>query len=144
MKKEKIVLSFIAVVLGLLVAGIVFYLYQSTKVIPTSEKPKIITIQPSASLTPKSSGIFLTVDNPKDESVTDKKIIKVTGKTIKDATVVVSTNIDDEVITPSANGDFSTTVNIEDGQNQIEVTAIAPTGEEQKSIKTITFSTESF
>lgn len=144
MKKEKTVLSFIAVLAGLLVAGIAFYLYQSTKIIPKEVKTKVITIQPTDSPTPNSPSIFLTVDNPKDESVTDKKIIKVSGKTLKDALIVVSTNIDDDVIPNAANGDFSTTVNIEDGQNQIEITAISPNGQEKKVLRTVTFSTESF
>ncbi|MDO8657751.1 MAG: hypothetical protein Q7K55_03355 [Candidatus Levybacteria bacterium] len=144
MKKEKIVLSFIAVVAGLLVAGIAFYLYQQTKVIPKEVKTKVITIQPSVSPTPNLPSIFLEVDSPKDESVTDKKIVKVSGKTLKDALIVVSTNIDDDVMPPSANGDFSTTVNIEDGQNQIEITAISPDGQEKKVLRTVTFSTENF
>lgn len=144
MKKEKTVLSFIAVVAGLLVAGIAFYLYQSTKIVPKEVKTKVITIQPSVSPTPNSPSIFLAVDNPKDESVTDKKIIKVSGKTLKDALIVVSTNIDDDVMPSAANGDFSTTINIEDGQNQIEITAISPNGEEKKVLRTVTFSTETF
>ena len=143
MKKEKVVLSFIAVVLGLLVSGVAFYLYQSTKTIP-DDKIKTISIKPTVTPDLKTSSIFLSIDSPKDESVADKKIINVTGKTIKDAVVVVSTNIDDEVINPASNGNFSTTVNIENGQNQIEVTAIAPNGEEEKVIRTVTFSTESF
>lgn len=143
MKKEKVVLSFIAVVLGLLVSGVAFYLYQSTKTVPDA-KTKTISIKPSVAPDLETSSIFLSLDSPKDESVVDKKIINVTGKTVKDAVVVVSTNIDDEVISPASNGNFSTTVNIEDGQNQIEVTAIAPNGEEEKAIRTVTFSTETF
>lgn len=144
MKKEKVVLSFVAVLLGLLVSGGVFYFYQSTKVIRV-DKPT--TISAKATPTPsskQSSAIFLSIDSPKDEIVVDKKILTVAGKTVKDATVVISTGIDDEVVPTAANGDFTTTVNLEDGENPIEITAIANTGEETKIIKTVTFSTENF
>lgn len=145
MSKEKVVLSFIAVLAGLLVAGVAFYFYQSTKVIP-KDKIKTISID-SQQPTPTSfskSGIFLEIDAPKDESVTDKKTVTVSGKTINDAVVIISTNSSDEVVTTAQNGNFSTTMTIEDGENQIEITAIAPNGEEQAATRTITFSTETF
>jgi len=37
MKIEKLLLSFFAILVGLVVAGIGFYFYQSTKVIPQAE-----------------------------------------------------------------------------------------------------------
>jgi len=142
MKTEKIVLSFIAVVIGLAVAGAAFYLYQTTKTIPESQ-----TRTPSLVLTPTPkpySSIFLTVESPKDEEVFDKKTITITGKTEKDAIIIISTNTNDEVITPALNGNFSTTTTIENGQNQIAIIAVSLSGEEKKIVKTVTFSTEEF
>lgn len=144
MSKEKVVLSFIAVLAGLLVAGIAFYFYQSTKVIPQNKIKNIsVSQEPTPTITIKSN-LFLEIDKPKDETVIDKKIITVSGKTLSDAVIIISTNSTDEVVTPAGNGDFSTTINITDGQNQIEITAIAPNGEEQTAIRTITYSTETF
>jgi len=48
------------------------------------------------------------------------------------------------VITPSQEGDFSTTAIITSGENQITITAIAPNGEEVKKTVTVTYSTEEF
>lgn len=146
MKKERIVLSFIAVLLGLLVAGVAFYFYQSTKAIPPSTIDKI-SIKPTKTpvrAATKTPGYFLTLDEPKDELVVSKKIIKVSGKTAKGTIIVISTNSNDEVIEPTATGNFSTTMNIEDGQNQIMVTAIYPNGEEENLVRTISFSEENF
>ena len=98
MNKEKVVLSFIAVVLGILVTGIAFYLYQTTRTIPSS---KIKTIKiPSQTPTSKPS-VFLTIREPSDETVVNKKVVAVSGTTTKDATVVVLSPIDEEVIKPS-------------------------------------------
>ncbi|MDP3987714.1 MAG: hypothetical protein Q8P80_01060 [Candidatus Levybacteria bacterium] len=141
MKTEKIVISFIAVVIGILAAGAVFYFYQSSKTIPAS-KSKTVTIA-APTPTPKLS-IFLSVDKPKDEDVVDSKTISVSGKTTGQAAVIVSTQSQDQVLTPASNGSFSTTITIEDGQNQVEITAIAPNGEETRITRTITFSTETF
>lgn len=141
MKTEKIILSFIAIFIGLLAAGIIFFLYQTTKVIPPNKIKNIVFQNPTP--TPTNS-VVLTLDNPKDEDVVDKKLITVSGKTSPSATVVISTNAADDVVTPSSTGAFSTTVTINDGQNQIEVVAIDANGTETHVIKTVTFSTETF
>lgn len=141
MKKEKVILSFVAALIGLMFAGAAFYFYESSKTIPPSTIKKISIVPPSP--TPKPS-IFLNLDLPKHEDVVNKKVITVSGKTISDAVVsVISENYQD-VITPAKNGDFSTTMNINDGQNLIEITAMAPNGEDIKVTRTVTFSTEEF
>lgn len=142
MKTERVILSFIAVLVGILVTGAVFYLYQSTKK-STSRNTKTITISAEPTPTP-AQNVLLSIKSPTDEEVISKKIVTVEGTTEKDATVVIVTPVDQEVLTPSSNGDFSTTVNIDDGQNFIEVTAFSPRGEETKMTRTVTFSTEDF
>lgn len=125
-----------------MVAGLAFYLYQATKTISPSNTKTVSPSSPSP--TPKST-IFLSLDRPKDEEVVDTKTITISGKTTSDATIVISTPSDDQVISPAAkNGDFSSTVTIGDGENLITVTAIAVNGEEVKILRTVTFSTESF
>lgn len=141
MKIEKVIVSLIAVLIGILAAGAAFYFYQTTKVIPES-KTKTISIVPPSPI-PKTT-IFLTVDSPKDEDVVDKRVLAVSGKTIPDATIIISTQNLDQVITPASNGNFSSTLELDDGQNKIEITAIAPNGEEVKLVKTVTYSTENF
>lgn len=141
MKGEKIVIAFIAVSIGILVAGVAFFLYQTTKILP-STKTKTISIS-SPTSTPIPS-VFLTVDRPRDEEVSDKKIITISGKTAPSAIIVISTQSTDQVITPASNGNFSTTLIIDDGENEIEITSIAPNGEEARIVRTVTYSIESF
>jgi len=141
MKKERVLLSFIATLIGLLVTAIVFYLYQSTKTVPPSKIKTISVAAPTP--TPKPS-IFLNILKPVDESIVGKKIIIVSGTTTPDATVIILTPIDQEIALPTSKGDFSTTVDIDDDQNIVEIISVRPNGEELKIQKTVTFSTEEF
>lgn len=141
MKTEKIVISFIAVFVGIVVAGIAFYIYQSTKVVSPSQTKTVAITPPTP--TPKAT-IYLTVSSPQDGEVFGKKVIPVSGKTVPGSLVIISTNISDQVVSPSSVGDFSSTATIDDGANTLSVTTIAPNGEQTTQIRTITFSTESF
>ncbi len=141
MKAEKVILSFIALFVGLIVAGIAFYLYQGTKTVtPTKIN---VSKQPPPSPT-TNPALSLTVTSPSDEQVFDKKTITVSGRTQPGSIVVITGTSSDEVVTPASNGNFTTTVTIDDGQNLLEITAIAPTGSETVIKKIVTFSTETF
>lgn len=141
MKKEKLILLFVATLLGLIVAGVLFYLYQTTKIVSTPSTKTITLASPTPTVIPS---ISLTLDRPKDEEVVSEKILIVSGKTQSNATIVILTDSSEDVIAPSADGKFSTTVNLEDGENILEVTAIAPNGESIVIKKTITYSLEEF
>lgn len=140
MKTEKLILSFIATFLGLLVAGAAFYAFQATKTVPKISK--VVSIV-SPSPTPLPS-IFLTVNRPEDEGVVDNKTLVISGKTTSKAVVVVIGDSYEDVVTPSENGNFSTTVTLNNGQNLIEIIAIAPNGESATIKKTVTYSQEEF
>ncbi len=144
MRAEKVILSFVAIFVGLIAAGIAFYLYQLTRTIPAdlslNTKNKQHTI---ATPTPDSSS-FLTIDSPHDEEVFDKKLITIRGTTLTGSTVIVSTEDSDEVVTPTKNGSFSLTMTIPNGTSIIEIIAVLPNGEERRAKKTVTYSTESF
>lgn len=141
MKTEKIILSFIATLFGLLVAGLVFYAFQATKTVNPSNSKIVSFVSPTPTSIPS---VFLTVDRPKDEEVVTNKILIISGKSKANAVIVIMTDSLEEVITPSSSGDFSTTVSIGDGQNIIEITAIAPNGESITVKKTVTYSQEEF
>lgn len=140
MNKEKVILSFVAVTVGLIVAGIAFYFYQQTKIIPPQlQKP--ISINPNPSPKPK---VILAVNEPADESVSQTKVIKVSGKTDPNALIVILTGSDEDVITPTKTGDFSTTITLNNMENSIQITAVAPNGDTNTINRTVTYSTESF
>lgn len=146
MKIEKIILSIVAIIFGLIAAAVAFYLYQMTKTLP-AQNTQPLSVKSTSSPTPtptKESSNFLTVENPKEESVSGNKTVKISGKTMPDASIVVSTENSDQVVTPASNGDFSLNETLADGTNMIQITAVFSGGEEKKVIRTVTYSKESF
>ncbi len=141
MKQERVILSFIMVVIGLLVAGVAFYIYQGTKTISVT-KTTVSVATPTP--TPIANSIYLNVDSPKDESVTDNKTVTISGKTTPDATIVIMTNSDQEVIEPSGQGDFSTTITVANGGNLIRIIAFGNDGQSTSIQRTVTYSLEDF
>lgn len=141
MKTERIVLSFVAVLIGLLVAGIAFYFYQMTKTLPSKNNTIAIKITPTP--TPDLNQV-LTVTNPTDGEVTGKKVITVSGRTEKNSTIIVSSNDADQVVSPSGSGDFSLTITLDDGVNLLYITSIFPDGTEKRITRTVTYTTEQF
>ncbi|MCL5970704.1 MAG: hypothetical protein M1450_04360 [Patescibacteria group bacterium] len=141
MKKEKAVLSFLAVFIGLVVAGAAFYIFQLTKTLPP-QKARVQSIT-APTKAPKSD-MFLAITEPSDEFVSDRKVVKIAGKTNIDAIVIIMTKTDQEVLKPTRTGDFSTTININDGVNLVKISAIASDGEEKSVLRTISFTEEEF
>lgn len=141
MKKEKIILLFIAVIIGLLIALGSFFFYQYTKQVKPTEIKEIKIQNPSPA--PQSS-VFLSIDQPNDESVTDNRIVHVNGKTVPNAKIVILTQGNEEAAIPTADGSFSTDITIESGENIIQVIAVAPDGEIVSAKRIVTYSTDSF
>jgi hypothetical protein len=141
MKQERVILSFVAVLIGLLAAGIAFYFYQSTRTVSSSNQ---ITINaPTPTPTPRPT-VYIALNAPGDEIVVDNKTLVVNGKTNPNATMIIYTDSGQEIIQPSTQGDFSVTLTLGNGQNLIKIMSILPGGETTTLQRTVTYSTESF
>jgi maltose-binding protein MalE len=66
-----------------------------------------------------SAGVSLTVSEPQDNTITDTPTIDVSGHTNPEAVV----SVNDVVTTADANGNFTTTISLNEGPNTIEVVA---------------------
>jgi hypothetical protein len=141
MKQERVILSFVAVLIGLLAAGLAFYFYQSTKTVSSSNQ---VTVNvPTPTPTPKPA-VYISLSNPNDESVVTSKTLTVSGKTNPNATIIIYTTDGQQVIQPSSQGDFSTTLTLNDGENLLKLMAVLPGGETTTLQRTVTYSTEDF
>lgn len=141
MKKEKIILSLTAALIGILVAVLGFFFYESSRKVKSGDIRKIIINNPTP--TPSSS-IFLTIDKPTDEIVVSNRTLTISGKTIPDAKIVVLTQTREEAAVAAKNGSFSTDIILDSNENIIEITAVAPNGESAMVKRVVTYSTESF
>ncbi len=139
--RERLVIVFIAIAIGLIVTTLLFFLYQQTKTIP--QKVSNTLSQGNPSPTPQNS-TYLVVEQPRDEALSDRRSIQVKGKTNPENTIIVSTNQEDIIATPTRDGRFAVTVAIDSGSNKLITRAISPSGEEKIDIRVITFSTEEF
>lgn len=140
MFKERAILASIAVLLGILLAAGGFYLWQSTKIIPSPNLAEKLAI-PTPTSTPTP---LLTIETPIDEQVLDKRIVQVSGRVIGATSLVVSTTSLDIAIKPALDGSFSTNVTLSEGVNHIEILALLEDGSTVSQTRTVTFTTETF
>lgn len=141
--KERLIIIFVAIIAGLFITSAGFFIYQSTKKIndtPTTTTP--ISVTPQADQNPE--GLFITVSEPKDETLTNKRTLTIKGSTNPENLIVISTNLEDVQIKPSSEGNFSATIDIDAGANEVRTRAISPSGTSVEDIRTITYSTEEF
>ena len=140
MKQERIILSFIMVLIGLLVAGTAFYFYQSGKK-PT---PSVRTAVSPTPATAKVKTVLLTLTSPDDQEVLSNKNLDISGKTNPDATILLITDSDQQVLKPNGQGNFTTTTTLDNDQNIITVISILPSGDSKQIQETVTYSTSNF
>ncbi len=140
MRIEKIILAVAAVMAGLFVAGIAFYIYQTTRTLSPSSI-KTITLKPSP---PSGPDVLLAITSPLDESVTTSRIVQINGKTDPQATVIVTSDTLDTVVSPTSTGDFSLTLTVATGENRILVTSVLPNGQETQKQLTVSVESDDF
>lgn len=142
MKAERVILSIIAILIGLLVAGGAFYLYQLTRQLP-ADKSKAITLKTKPTPTPDANN-YLVLDTPQDGEVFATKTITISGKTLPNSTLIVTTDTNDQVVKPTATGNFSVTTTIGDDSTIIHLVSIFPNGEQKTLTRTVSYTTEDF
>ena len=123
MNKEKIITVAIGLGVGILVTGgyfafINFFPKRTQTIIvqPSPKSEKTATISGAQNLT-------LTLDLPEDQTSTSSSPIAVSGKTVPIAKVVFFSNADEKIASADATGNFTMTLKLEEGENEISVTA---------------------
>lgn len=122
MDKEK----FITIGIGLLVgicAAIIYFL--AVRYLPAKfQGEKKTTFTPSTSLqSPVSSNQF-TIDKPDDRIATTSSQVTFSGTANPGSRLVFLANNDEKIASVGALGKFSVDIKLEDGENEISVTAI--------------------
>lgn len=140
--KERVVIIFIAVTLGLLATTIGFFLYESSK--PNKEITSSSAITPKKPAPEPKNDISLTITSPKNETVTQNRTIQVKGSTDPENIIIISTNQEDIAISPTSNGSFSASISIDSGENKLIITAIDTHGNSKKITQTVSFSSDEF
>lgn len=140
--KERLIIVFVAVAIGLIVTTAAFFIYQSTRSISKESATKNKTKTNTAGRL--DGKLYLTIDEPKDEAVLTTRTIQLKGRTNAENTLIVSSNQEDVIASPTADGTYAITLNIDVGTNKIIVKAVAPDGSEIEEARIVSFSTEEF
>jgi hypothetical protein len=146
--KERIIIVFVAVIIGLVFTTVGYLLYQSFQTPSTQNANRPNT--PSNNLpfeatpTPDENQLYITISEPTKEAITDTRTISIKGKTNPGNTVIISSNQADVVAEPTADGSFSTTITINAGPNLLIARAIDAQGNETQIEQTVTFVSEEF
>lgn len=141
--KEKLLIIFVASVLGLLITTIAFYIYQTTK--PTDSEKTVENPVAKNEIKPTPEVLAgLVVEEPKNESVSDRRTIEVKGKADAGSAIIVSSNAEDVAGVTSTSGSFALNLDIDTGVNKIITRVISSSGEETIDTRIVTFTTEEF
>jgi hypothetical protein len=142
--KERFIIIFVAIIAGLFITSAGFFIYQSTKKGNDAPIAKKTQVDNTKEPIPTDGSLYVRVSEPSDESLTAKRTLIVKGSTNPDNIIVVSTNLQDVEAKPNQDGEFSVSVDIDAGANELITRAIAPDGSSIQDIKTVTYSTDDF
>lgn len=131
MKKEVGLAIFFGVGLGLFVAFLM--VFQIRKIQP---KGTAITPTPQIRITEEKTDSGLQITEPKNDSITSKKTVNVTGHAEKDSLVVVQSPLDEQV-TKLTKDTFSIPFNLALGENVINITVYPSTTSARIQQKTV-------
>ena len=138
MTKERIILAFVAIVAGLIVASSLFYFYRQ------KETPKLGETQPTPEVSLPNGKVSIEIETPQEGAVAGDKNIEIKGRTLPNSIVVLTTSTDDFVITSDENGTFTKTITLVDDENIITATAYSDSGTSETKEIIVTYNTEEF
>lgn len=111
------------------------------KEIPKTEEPT--TVFPSSTSPSPSapSSLFLTLDQPEDESLINQPKTTVSGTTLSFAQIAITYEEGEALIEADEKGNFQNEISLIGGANDITVTAFSGEGEEISKSLTVVYST---
>lgn len=140
MKREAVIVGLFGLGLGLLAAWGIWTFRGKA-----APRPAEITGPTTATttLTPQPTApAALTLTLPEDQSVTGEQVATVSGKTASGSQIVVSSPVEDKITTADTQGNFQSQISLEEGENEIIVTAYLPNGKTEQVTRTVVYSKE--
>lgn len=134
--KQFIISHFLIFITGLFFISAV-YLILNPEVLNKLDEKNLINYIP---VTRKSANLFLEINNPEDNLVVFEKSLVVSGKTIPNAPVVISTDTQDFATQANNLGEFSKVIELGLELNNITIVAFNLEGSNQQTQKTIYYS----
>ena len=120
---------------GLLAIGIVFLIFNPQYL----QKDSAFPLSP---LTKEPVSLTLHLESPDDNQMVYDPKIKIEGQTAPKALVVISSDTVDQALEADGGGDFSTTLTLQSGVNQITVMTLDEQGNTKTEERTLYYSKE--
>ena len=140
MRKEVIIAIIIGSLLGLLITAGVWWTMRSPQVVSERQENLSPSPSPKISSAPQDS-LFLEISQPEEGDIFDHEEIKVNGKTLPEAVVVLIYSEGESIVNAGKEGDFEATVSLNGGANQIKITVYDQLGNQKTKSLTVVYST---
>lgn len=142
MKKEVLIAIIIGFGLGLVIT---FGIWSANRNVTEREistaSGQPVTPLPTRPVESPDHNLFLTLDNPVNELLTNGETLTVSGETLTGLPVVILTDRSEVVTQADTAGNFSTEIDLTAGVNYLTVIAVTEQGEEVKKEVSVVYST---
>lgn len=153
MKKELVVAILIGIILGFTVTGLIWANKQGKLKLnlsfgqkPATKETSPVDLAITPEPTPESpntnnENLILKINEPINESISDKESVALKGTTLAKATIVVIWEEGEDILVADEKGAFETEITLVSGENQIEITTYDDNGNQKTENLTIIYST---
>jgi len=124
---------FMIILVAVTIGGIYFYMNSKPKALNPAETSPVTSIPVSLSL---------EVNSPSDDNLSFDSNMLISGKTSPNSRVLISSKSQDLVIGSKDDGSFSTLIDLDEGVNNLQITAFDKNGQEKEVDKTVYYSKE--
>jgi len=138
MKKEVILAIVIGFGVGLLITFGIYTARTALEEKSTTNQQSPTPQDLTSDSTPSSS---LNISTPKHEDLVDTETISIEGQAPPESIITIILSTGQQVITSDKNGIFKTTVELNGGANEINITAFTKEGEKSETSLTIVYTT---
>lgn len=129
--------TFIFAILLILILGLGYIVFFYKSINPQNVESLIDKYMPVSS---KPASLILNLNAPNDNSLVFDNTMLVSGTTNPNCLVIVADQSFDHIIHSNDQGNFSDTITLDSGVNELTITAFDQNGNTKSNIKTVYFS----
>ena len=145
MRKDVVIAISIGLVIGLVITYGIWIANKSLKLAqnhPWASPTPVTASSPEVSPSPNpSTNSVLAIPSPEDESLSESATITVKGQTLPNSDLVVLSEKSETFLKSDSRGEFSTSINLETGYNQLKIIVFDASGVEHSVERLVTYTT---
>ena len=135
--KYFIISQVLILIVGLLFLGGLYYILTIQ-----NQKPTDIYSPTGRPITTAPSSLSLNLTSPSDDMLIFQPVVLISGETSPNLNLLITTDSQDLILKSDFDGSFSTTLDLDEGVNNIRVIVFDDQGEKRQEKKTVYYSKE--